>query len=137
MYMKLHIIYLYFLQLRTVTLRRTSDGNLGLSIKGGKDDNLPILISKVCRNEEDDHLYIGDAIVKGDIFIFCYNKPEQAIELHSNPNKKKIIEKNFKNRKLDRKSGFQGKTGSRTKFVRQYFCIQKLPRPCRVQIYTY
>ena len=71
-------------------------------------------------------------------YVICYiNKPEQAIELHSNPNKKKIIEKNFKNRKLDRKSGFQGKTGSRTKFVRQYFCIQKLPRPCRVQIYTY
>jgi len=51
-------------KLRTIKLRRTSDGNLGISIKGGKDQNLPILVSKVCRDEEDDHLYIGDAIVK-------------------------------------------------------------------------
>ena len=38
--------------------------------------------------------------------IIGSNKPEQAIELHSNPNKKKEIEKNLKNRKFDRKSGF-------------------------------
>ena len=56
----------FFSQLRTIKLRRTSDGNLGISIKGGKDQNLPILVSKVCRDEEDDHLYIGDAIVKGN-----------------------------------------------------------------------
>ena len=52
-------------QLRTVRLRRQPDGSVGISIKGGTDHNLPILISKVCRNEDDDHLYIGDAIVKG------------------------------------------------------------------------
>jgi hypothetical protein len=50
-----------------VKLRRQPDGSLGISIKGGSDHNLPILISKVCRNEDDDHLYIGDAIVKGNI----------------------------------------------------------------------
>ena len=54
-----------YFQLRTVKLRRTSNGSLGISIKGGKDNNLPILVSKVCRDEDDDHLYIGDAIVKG------------------------------------------------------------------------
>ena len=45
---------------------------MGISIKGGKDQNLPILVSKVCRDEDDDHLYIGDAIVKGNFpwFIF-------------------------------------------------------------------
>ena len=36
------------------------------------------------------------------------DKPEQAIELHRNSNKKEIIEKILKS---DRKSGFQGKTG--------------------------
>ena len=46
-------------------MKRSADGSLGISIKGGTDHNLPILISKVCRNEEDDHVYIGDAIVKG------------------------------------------------------------------------
>jgi hypothetical protein len=51
-----------------VKLRRQPDGSLGISIKGGRDHNLPILISKVSRNEEDDHLYIGDAIVKGKSF---------------------------------------------------------------------
>jgi len=57
-------------KLRTVKLRRTSDGKLGISIKGGRDQNLPILVSKVCSNEDDDHLYIGDAIVKvNDIFL--------------------------------------------------------------------
>jgi hypothetical protein len=52
-----------------VKLRRQPDGSLGISIKGGRDHNLPILISKVSRNEEDDHLYIGDAIVKGKTFF--------------------------------------------------------------------
>ena len=33
-------------------------------MKGGVEHNLPILVSKVCRNEDDDHLYIGDAILK-------------------------------------------------------------------------
>ena len=70
-------------------LKRQSDGSLGISIKGGKENNLPILISKVNHTEElydlvdqrrktavattpeafsslDQLLFIGDAIVKGD-----------------------------------------------------------------------
>jgi len=35
---------------------------------------LPILISKVCRNEDDDHLYIGDAIVKGKKIDSIFNE---------------------------------------------------------------
>ena len=61
-------------QLRTVKLRRTSDGKLGISIKGGRDQNLPILVSKVCSNEDDDHLYIGDAIVKGMLKFISNNR---------------------------------------------------------------
>ena len=45
-------------------LKRHPDGGLGFSVKGGVEHNLPILVSKVCRNEDDDHLYIGDAILK-------------------------------------------------------------------------
>ena len=52
-----------------VKLQRQPSGSLGISLKGGTDNNLPILISKVCRNEDDDHLYIGDAIVKGNTIL--------------------------------------------------------------------
>lgn len=55
--------YMY-LQFRNVRLKRHPDGGLGFSVKGGVEHNLPILVSKVCRNEDDDHLYIGDAILK-------------------------------------------------------------------------
>ena len=51
-------------QFRNVRLKRHPDGGLGFSVKGGVEHNLPILVSKVCRNEDDDHLYIGDAILK-------------------------------------------------------------------------
>ena len=53
------------LQLRVVKLGRGPDGQLGISIKGGRDHNLPVLVSKVCRQEDDDHVYIGDAILRG------------------------------------------------------------------------
>ena len=33
--------------LRTVELTRGEDGTLGISIKGGREDNLPILVSRV------------------------------------------------------------------------------------------
>ena len=57
-------IYFLPLQFRNVRLKRHPDGGLGFSVKGGIEHNLPILVSKVCRNEDDDHLYIGDAILK-------------------------------------------------------------------------
>ena len=68
-----------FFQLRTVKLRRQDSGSLGISLKGGTDHNLPILVSKVTTQQKQqkdqshfdpsntsslDHLYIGDAIVK-------------------------------------------------------------------------
>ena len=59
-------------QVRTVRLRRQPDGSLGIGIKGGVDHNLPILVSKVCRNEDDDHLYIGDAIVRGTFWMWGF-----------------------------------------------------------------
>ena len=57
-------MYMVHLQFRNVRLKRHPDGGLGFSVKGGVEHNLPILVSKVCRNEDDDHLYIGDAILK-------------------------------------------------------------------------
>ena len=60
-------LFHFAFQLRLIKLQRQPNGSLGISLKGGTDHNLPILISKVCRNEDDDHLYIGDAIVKGNL----------------------------------------------------------------------
>ena len=65
-------------------LRRTSDGQLGISIKGGRDHNLPILVSKVCRFEEDDHLYIGDAIVKVNDNFLTSVTHDEAINILRN-----------------------------------------------------
>jgi len=51
--------------LREVVLRRSDDGNLGISIKGGKQHNLPILISRVSSTEDAARdVYIGDAIIR-------------------------------------------------------------------------
>lgn len=71
-------------KLRHLRLKRQSDGSLGISIKGGTDHNLPILISKVCRNEEDDHLYIGDAIVRVNHTSVANVSHDEAINILRN-----------------------------------------------------
>eukprot|EP00090_Calanus_glacialis_P000704 TRINITY_DN10474_c0_g1_i1.p1 TRINITY_DN10474_c0_g1~~TRINITY_DN10474_c0_g1_i1.p1 ORF type:complete len:538 (-),score=151.56 TRINITY_DN10474_c0_g1_i1:391-2004(-) len=51
--------------LRTVLLARDEKGQLGISIKGGREHNLPILVSRVtsaCIQARD--IFIGDAIVR-------------------------------------------------------------------------
>ena len=72
------------LQLRIVKLQRQATGSLGISLKGGTDHNLPILVSKVCRNEDDDHLYIGDAIVKVNHTLLTSVSHEEAINILNN-----------------------------------------------------
>lgn len=56
------------LQERMVQIRRSSkDGGLGLSIKGGAEHKLPILISKISKDQSADatgQLFVGDAILK-------------------------------------------------------------------------
>jgi hypothetical protein len=37
---------------REVSLRRSEDGSLGISIKGGREHNLPILISRLSSTDE-------------------------------------------------------------------------------------
>ena len=37
---------------REIVLKRSGDGNLGISIKGGREHNLPILISRVSSIED-------------------------------------------------------------------------------------
>ncbi len=55
------------LQERTVKLRRLKVGGLGLSIKGGSEHNIPILVSRIFKDQTADQtggLFVGDAILK-------------------------------------------------------------------------
>uniref|UniRef100_A0A8C2T749 Syntrophin gamma 2 n=1 Tax=Coturnix japonica TaxID=93934 RepID=A0A8C2T749_COTJA len=52
---------------RTVTLHRQPVGGLGLSIKGGAEHKVPVVISKMFKNQAADQtgmLFIGDAIIQ-------------------------------------------------------------------------
>ncbi|XP_033032585.1 gamma-2-syntrophin isoform X1 [Trachypithecus francoisi] len=52
---------------RTVTLRRQAVGGLGLSIKGGSEHNVPVVISKIFKDRAADQtgmLFVGDAVLQ-------------------------------------------------------------------------
>lgn len=56
-----------YFQERMVQVRRSKDGGMGLSIKGGAEHKLPILISKINKDSAADatgQLFVGDAIIK-------------------------------------------------------------------------
>lgn len=55
-----------------VQIRRQKVGGLGLSIKGGAEHKLPILISRIYKNQAADQtgeLFVGDAIIKGILIM--------------------------------------------------------------------
>lgn len=56
-----------------VQVRRDKSGGLGLSIKGGAEHKLPILISKIYKDQAADvtgQLFVGDAIIKVKVVFF-------------------------------------------------------------------
>jgi hypothetical protein len=58
------------LQERIVSVTRQKVGGLGLSIKGGAEHKLPILISRIFKDQAADRtgeLFVGDAIIKGKL----------------------------------------------------------------------
>jgi len=68
--------------LREVRLDRAEDGSLGLSIKGGREHNLPILVSRVTSNSPAARdLYIGDAIVKINSQVLDNLSHDEALSL--------------------------------------------------------
>ncbi|CRK92898.1 CLUMA_CG006233, isoform A [Clunio marinus] len=61
---------------RMVQITRQMEGGLGLSIKGGAEHKLPILISRIYKNQPADRtgqLFVGDAIIKvnGEFITAC------------------------------------------------------------------
>ncbi|CAH1773635.1 unnamed protein product, partial [Owenia fusiformis] len=54
-------------RIRVVMIPREKNGGLGVSVKGGAEHNLPILISRIFKDQAADKtgkLYVGDAILK-------------------------------------------------------------------------
>ncbi|CAG2055459.1 unnamed protein product [Timema podura] len=65
-------------QERMVNVTRQKVGGLGLSIKGGAEHKLPVLISRIFKNQAADQtgqLFIGDAIIKvnGEYITSCHH----------------------------------------------------------------
>ncbi|GAB6030415.1 synaptotagmin C2 domain protein, Syn1 [Chamberlinius hualienensis] len=53
-------------QKRTVRVHKSDNNGLGISIKGGKENKMPILISKIFKGmaaDQTEQLYVGDAIL--------------------------------------------------------------------------
>lgn len=60
-----------------VQIRRQKVGGLGLSIKGGAEHKLPILISRIYKSQaahQTKELFVGDAIIKGEAIHKKINK---------------------------------------------------------------
>ena len=60
---------LSFFKIRRIRVIRQRNSGLGLSIKGGTEHKLPILISRIFKDQAADltsKLYVGDAILKGN-----------------------------------------------------------------------
>ena len=52
-----------------IQITRQKVGGLGLSIKGGAEHKLPVLISRIYKGQAADQcgqLFVGDAIIKGE-----------------------------------------------------------------------
>lgn len=64
---------------------RDDKTGLGLSIKGGAEHNLPIMISQIFKDQAADKtgkLFVGDAIIKGNIEIFGGGSVLENIKLN-------------------------------------------------------
>lgn len=62
----LHILFMLSVHLMQVRVIKSDNNGLGISIKGGRENRMPILISKIFRGMAADSakgLYVGDAIL--------------------------------------------------------------------------
>ncbi|XP_034253344.1 gamma-1-syntrophin isoform X2 [Thrips palmi] len=72
---------------RMVSVTRQKVGGLGLSIKGGSEHKLPILISRIFKGQAADEtgkLFVGDAIIKvnGEPIVACHH--DEAVNILRN-----------------------------------------------------
>ena len=60
-----HLLFVH--QVREVEVQREGNGGLGLCVKGGSEHRLPVLISRIIKNQAADRckqLLVGDAILR-------------------------------------------------------------------------
>ena len=60
-------IHSFHTQVREVEVQREGNGGLGLCVKGGAEHRLPVLISRIIKNQAADRckqLLVGDAILR-------------------------------------------------------------------------
>ncbi|XP_061651299.1 gamma-2-syntrophin isoform X1 [Phyllopteryx taeniolatus] len=69
---------------RNVVLRRQETGGLGLSIKGGAENNVPVVISKIFKDQVADQtgtLFVGDAVLQVNGINVEHCTHEQVVHL--------------------------------------------------------
>ncbi|XP_048452081.1 gamma-1-syntrophin [Rhincodon typus] len=72
---------------RTVSIRRQTIGGFGLSIKGGAEHNIPVIISKISKEQRADLsglLFIGDAILQINGINVRNCKHEEVVQVLRN-----------------------------------------------------
>ncbi|XP_071958268.1 gamma-2-syntrophin-like [Antedon mediterranea] len=79
---------------RTVVVKRQKVGGLGLSIKGGSEHNIPILVSRIFKGQAADcsgNLYVGDAILKVNGISIENNTHDDAVTALKNAGAEVIL----------------------------------------------
>ena len=81
---------------RTVQVTKTKDAQgLGISIKGGRENKMPILISKIFKNMAADltgQLHVGDAVISVDGRDLRNATHDEAVQVLKNTKQKVVLE---------------------------------------------
>ncbi|KAK5933693.1 hypothetical protein CgunFtcFv8_014154 [Champsocephalus gunnari] len=80
---------------RTVRVTKQDVGGLGISIKGGKENKMPILISKIFKGlaaDQTEALYVGDAILSVNSYDLREATHDEAVQALKKTGKEVILE---------------------------------------------
>ncbi|KAG7244854.1 hypothetical protein INR49_029873 [Caranx melampygus] len=80
---------------RTVRVTKQDVGGLGISIKGGRENKMPILISKIFKGlaaDQTEALYVGDAILSVNGYDLREATHDEAVQALKKTGKEVILE---------------------------------------------
>lgn len=83
------------LQRRRVTVRKADAGGLGISIKGGRENKMPILISKIFKGlaaDQTEALFVGDAILSVNGEDLSTATHDEAVQVLKKTGKEVVLE---------------------------------------------
>ncbi|XP_004630875.1 alpha-1-syntrophin [Octodon degus] len=83
------------LQRRRVTVRKADAGGLGISIKGGRENKMPILISKIFKGlaaDQTEALFVGDAILSVNGEDLSSASHDEAVQALKKTGKEVVLE---------------------------------------------